>query len=58
MAESASLLATYKLVFANLAFMEIDAKRKKVINFLSLFYTFSMCNKPPDLEFQVYSVSV
>lgn len=29
MAESASLLATYKLVFANLAFMEIDAKRKK-----------------------------
>ena len=39
MAESANLLATYKLVFANLAFLEIVAKRKKVNNFLSLFYS-------------------
>jgi len=29
MAESANLLATYKLVFASLASLEIDAKRKK-----------------------------
>ena len=45
MAESANLLATYKLVFAKLAFMEIDAKRKKVNNFLSLFYAISMLKK-------------
>lgn len=53
MAESANLLATYKLVFVSLASLEIDAKRKKVIILLLLVYAFSIGKTEENRQNQV-----
>lgn len=46
MVESANPLATRQLVFVSLALLDSDAKRRKVIILLALFYAFSVVKNP------------